>query len=70
MGNRAFTGTAPLTTNDIMQNTGVDDGGRGPAEAEAIAQGFELPRVAVARDLDALEVRIASIRSVLHGAVI
>jgi hypothetical protein len=57
-------------SNDIMQNTGVDYGGRGPAEAEAIAQGFEMAGVAVARDLDAVGVGIASIRSVLLGVVI
>jgi hypothetical protein len=53
-----------------MQNSGVDNGGSGPAEAEAIAQGFGVPWVAAARDLDAPEVGIARIRSVLRGAVI
>ena len=53
-----------------MQNTDVDNGALGPAEVEATAQGLEAPAVAVARHLDALDVGIASIRCVLHGAAI
>ena len=53
-----------------MEITDVGSGGRGPAEAGATAQGLEAPWVAVARDLDALDVGIASIRPVLPRAVI
>jgi hypothetical protein len=53
-----------------MHNTDVDHGAMGPAEAEAIAQGLEAPEVARTRHLDALDIGIASIRSVFRGAVI